>query len=144
MPHDPQSRPLGLTALAAAYLFFLLTTMSSYGDPFPFLGRIYTGGAAQGLVFTDSLVSLYLLIGIVKRQRLTVWLLISYNFFDIANACVNLARIPITEYARFSEIPIPEDDLRLNTCVAALLLLFLNLYVYRNRRHFENRSLYLF
>jgi len=144
MPHDSESRPLGLIALAAAYLFFLILTMSGYGDPFPFMGRIYTGSAAQWLVFGDSMISLYLLLGILKRQQLTAWLIIAYNLFDIANACINLALIPVAEFSRFSEVAIPEDDLRLNTLIAAVLLMLLNVYVFRNRRHFYNRSLFLF
>jgi hypothetical protein len=144
MPDATQGRPLGLHALAAAYVFFLLLTVSSYGYPFPFMGKFYPGRAGDCLVFADSMVSLYLCIGILKRQRLTVWLLIAYNLLDICNACVNLALIPPSLYARLAEAPIPEDELRFNTLAAALFLLLLNVYVFRNRRYFDNRSPYLF
>ncbi|GFO70531.1 hypothetical protein GMLC_41100 [Geomonas limicola] len=144
MSYQPESRPWGLSALSAAYFLFLILTMSSYGAPFPLWGRFYNGSAAQWLVFADSMISLYLWLGVLKRQQLTVWLIIGYNLFDILNACVNLARISASEYARFAESAISEDDLRLNTLVAAVLLMLLNLYVFRNRRHFYNRSLYLF
>jgi len=144
MPDATKSRPFGLSVLAAAYLLFLLLTVSSYGYPFPFMGRFYPGVPGECLVFADSMVSLYLLIGILKRQRLTVWLLIAYNLLDIGNACVNLALIPPGLYARLAEVPIPEDELRFNTLAAALVLIFLNIYVFRNRRFFDNPSPYLF
>ena len=144
MPDATQGRPFGLSALAAAYFFFLLLTASSYGYPFPLMGRFYPGGAGECLVFADSMVSLYLFIGILKRQRLTAWLIIGYNLLDICNACVNLALIPPERYARLAGVPIPQDELRFNTLAAALVLMLLNIYVFANRRRFDNRSPYLF
>ena len=144
MPQSIQGRPLGLSALAAAYIFFLLLSATSYGDPFPFMGRFYPGRAGEALVLADSMVSLYLLIGILKRQRLTVWLLIAYNLLDICNAAVNLALISPDQYARLAGIAIPQAELRINTLLAALFLALVNVYVFRNRRHFDNRSPYLF
>ena len=144
MSNDEPGRPFGLTLLAAAYFSFLLLTASTYGDPFPFMGRFYTGRPAEALVLADSLISLYLCLGILKQQRLTVWLLLGYNLLDIANACVNLALIPAADYARLAQVAVPEDELRLNTFVAATVLMLLNAYVLRNRRHFVNRSPYLF
>jgi len=144
MTDATKGRPFGLNALAAAYLCFLLLTVSSYGYPFPFMGRFYAGRPGECLVFADSIISLYLLIGILKRQRFTVWLLIAYNLLDICNAAVNLALIPPGLYARLADAPIPEDELRFNTLAAALVLVLLNIYVFRNRRHFDNRSPYLF
>ena len=144
MPDTHQGRPFGLHALAAAYFFFLLLTVSSYGYPFPFMGRFYPGMTGECLVFADSMISLYLLIGILKRQRLTVWLIIGYNLLDICNACVNLVLIPPDLYGRLADAPIPKDELRFNTLVAALVLMLLNAYVFRNRRYFGNRSPYLF
>jgi hypothetical protein len=144
MPDTTRGRPLGLNALAAAYLFFLLLSASSYGDPFPFMGRFYPGRPGHFLVFADSMVTLYLCIGILKRQRLTAWLLIAYNLLDICNAGVNLALIAPDQYARLVGTPIPVDQLRINTFAAALFLMLLNVYVFRNRRHFDNRSPFLF
>jgi hypothetical protein len=144
MPDTTQGRSFGLSALAAAYRFFLLLSASSYGDPFPFMGRFYPGRAGEALVFADSMVSLYLLIGILKRQRLTVWLLIAYNLLDICNAAVNLALISPDQYARLAGIAIPQSELRINTLLAGIFLVLLNFYVFRNRRHFDNRSPYLF
>lgn len=139
-----ESRPLALFPLAAVSLFSLLLSFSSYGNPFPFMGTLYQGEVAQRFVFADSLVSLYLLIGILKRQQLTVWMLIAYNLVDICNAWVNLALIPASEYASLAVVPVSEDELRFNTLFATLVLLLLNVYLYRNRRRFNNYSPYLF
>jgi hypothetical protein len=144
MSDETRSRPFALVALASVYLFSLLLAVSNYGQPFPFMGRFYPGRAGEWLVFADSICSLYLIIGILKRQRLTVWLLIAYNLFDICNACVNLAQLSASEYARLAGAPIPDGDLRFNTLAAALVLMLLNVYVFGNRRHFHNSSPYLF
>lgn len=130
--------------VAAVSLLSLLLAFTSFGDPFPFMGTLYTGEAAQCLVFGDTMICLYLVIGILKRQRLTVWLLMAYNLLDICNAWVNLALIPAAEYARAAQAPVPEQDLLFNTLFASLLLVLLNLYLYRIREQFDNRSPYLF
>lgn len=41
-------------------------------------------------------------------------------------------------------IAIPQAELRINTLLAGIFLMLLNLYVFRNRRYFANRSPYLF
>jgi len=144
MSADRGRRPFAIFPLVLVSLLSMLLAFSHYGNPFPFMGRFYLGDAAQRFAFADSLISLYLLIGILKRQQLTVWLLIAYNLLDICNAWVNLALIPAADYARLAAIPIPEGDLRFNTLFASLVLMLLNLYLYLNRRQFDNRSPYLF
>jgi hypothetical protein len=139
-----EHRPFALFPLAVVALFSMLLAFSSYGNPFPFMGTLYEGELAKRFVFADALVSLYLLIGIFKRQQLTVWLLIAYNTLDICNAWINLALIPAAEYARLAVIPVSQDEMRFNTLFASLVLMLLNLYLYRNRRHFDNYSPYLF
>jgi hypothetical protein len=139
-----EHRPFALFPLAVVALFSMLLAFSSYGNPFPFMGTLYEGELAKRFVFADALVSLYLLIGIFKRQQLTVWLLIAYNTLDICNAWINLAMIPAAEYARLAVIPVSQDEMRFNTLFASLVLMLLNLYLYRNRRHFDNYSPYLF
>lgn len=86
MPFATGNRPLGLSVLAGAYFCCCFLSAVSYRDPYPFLGRFYPGGTGLGLVFLDSIISLYLCIGILKRQRLTVWLIIGYNLLDLGNA----------------------------------------------------------
>lgn len=144
MSDESAPRPLALHIIAAVYLCSLLLALSSYGLPFPFMGRFYSGGAGEWLVFADSMVCLYIFLGVLKRQRLTLWLIMGYNLFDILNACLNLALIPAGAYAEVAGAPVPESDLRVSTIAAALFLLFINVYVWANRRHFHNRSPYLF
>lgn len=139
-----KGRPFALLPLAAAYLFSLLLAVSSYGYPFPFMGSFYQGRAGDCLVFADSIISLYLVIGILKRQRLTLWLLIAYNLLDICNALVNLALLSAEEYARLAGVPISQGDLRFSTLAAALVLMLLNVYILANRRRFDNSSPWLF
>ncbi|MBJ6727611.1 hypothetical protein [Geomesophilobacter sediminis] len=139
-----KTSPLGLGALAAVYLFFLLLSASSYGDPFIFMGRIYSGTTAQAMVIADTILSLYLLLGILKRQLLTWWLLLAYNLIDIGNALVNLALVPAKTIETLAGTPVPEESLRFNTLAATFALILLNLFIYRRRRLFVNRSPYLF
>ena len=80
---NESKRPFGLTLLTGLYLFFFLLSMSTYGNPFPFMGTIYQNTPAKVLVFLDSLVCVYLFIGICKRQTLTWYLLLGYNLFEI-------------------------------------------------------------
>jgi len=144
MPEQTANRPFALVLIAAIYLFSLLLAASNYGLPFPFLGRLYLGGAGEWLVLADSISCLYLVLGIWQRQSLTLWLLIGYNTLDICNAFTNLALLPMAAYAQLAGGAIPETELRVNTIAASVLLMLLNCYLFRSRRHFNNKSPYLF
>jgi hypothetical protein len=141
---DQRRLPFGLLALAAVYLISFMHAVSSYGDPFPLLGTLYTGRGGGALAFADCLISLYLFIGILKRQRLTVWLLIAYNLFDTCNAFVNLKLLPIRDFALAAGAPVTQQALRQDTLSATIFLILLNCYVLGKRRHFTNSSPYLF
>ena len=146
--HDAEERdvhrPLGLNLLTGLYAFFFLVTFSTVGHPFPFMGRIYTGGAAQMLVFVDSLICLYLVIGLVKRQYLTWYLLICYNLFEIGNTIVNLTVITPAELERVAGESVNQDAMMINNIIVALVILLLTQYIYRHKRYFTNRSVLLF
>lgn len=144
MSFESGRRPASLWPMVLLTLSSLLLSFANYGTPFPFMGTFYQGGAAERFAFADSLISLYLLIGVLKRQRLTVWLLIGYNLLDVCNAWVNLSLIPAAEYARLAEAPVPEADLLSNTMIASIALMLMNIYIFRIRREFDNRSPYLF
>lgn len=137
-------RPFALFLLAGVYLFSLLMAFSAYGSPFPFLGSCYFGRAGECLVFADGMLSLYLVIGILKRQRLALWLLLAYNLLDVCNAWANLALLSAQQYAGAAGSSMTEGELWTDTVAAAVVLLFLSLYAFANRRHFDNRSLLLF
>jgi hypothetical protein len=135
--------PPALLALAGFYLFSLLLAASNLDSPFPFLGTIYRGGAGEWLGFAEVMISLYLCIGILKRQRLTFWLVIVYNLFDICNGLANLALIAPRQYAAVG-IAVPQRELCINTLGAILFLLLITFCLFRNRREFSNNSPYLF
>lgn len=139
-----QPRPLGMVLLGGLYLFFFLLTMSTYGHPFPFLGRIFTGKPAELLVFLDSMACLYLFLGLMKRQTLTWYLLIAYNSFEIINTLVNLACIHAAEVEKIAGKPVEPRALFINNISVVVAVILLTVFIFRHRRHFNNRSSYLF
>uniref|UniRef100_A0A831UBV4 Uncharacterized protein n=1 Tax=Geobacter metallireducens TaxID=28232 RepID=A0A831UBV4_GEOME len=141
--HD-ERRPLGLVLLTGLYLFFFVITASTYGSPFPFLGRVYVGAAAKALIFVDSLICLYLFLGLMKRQLMTWYLLIGYNLFEVVNTIVNLSFIKPAELERIIGEPIDQEALMVNNIASALAILLLTQYIYRHRHYFTNQRKYLF
>jgi len=137
-------RPFGLTLLAGLYLFFFLLSVSTYGNPFPFMGSIYQGAAAKTLVFFDSLICIYLLIGISKRQALTWYLLLAYNLFEIANTVVNLTFIKPKEVEKLIGSAVDQNALIANNIAAALAILLLSQFIYRSKKYFNNPDKFLF
>jgi hypothetical protein len=137
-------RPLGLTLLSGLYLFFLLVSASTFGNPFPFMGSIYSGTPAKVLVIADCLICLYLLIGIIKQQYLTWYLLIGYNSLEIVNTIVNVKFIPLAEVERAIGAQVSQDGLWVNNIAASLAILLLTQYIYRSKKLFVNRRRYLF
>lgn len=139
-----EHRPLGITLLTGLYLFFFLVSASTFGNPFPFLGTIYIGTPAKVLVIMDSLATLYLFLGICKRQLLTWYLLIAYNLFEIVNTVVNVKLITVAEIERHIGAPVKQEGLWVNNIAAALAMLLLTQYVYRHKSYFNSRQRYLF
>jgi len=145
--HDHEGeerRPLPLVLLGGLYLFFFLLTMSTFGHPFPLLGMVYTGRGAEVLVFVDSMICLYLFLGIMKHQRLTWYLLLAYNGFEIANTLTNLAMISPAEIEKLAGKPVDSHALLVNNISVAVAVVLLTLFIYRHRGLFTNRSNYLF
>ncbi len=137
-------RPLPLVLLGGLYLFFFLLTMSTFGHPFPFLGTVFTGRPAEALVFVDSMICLYLFLGIMKNQRLTWYLLLAYNGFEIANTLTNLFLISPADIEKLAGRPVDSHALLVNNISVAAAVFLLTLFVYRHRGLFTNRSNYLF
>lgn len=137
-------RPFGLTLLTGLYLFFFIVSVSTYGNPFPLLGKIYTDTPAKVLVFFDSLICIYLFIGIYKRQLLTWYLLIGYNLFEIINTVVNLSCITPMEIEKIAGTQVDQNALMINNIAAALAVLLLSQFIYRHKGYFCNRQKYLF
>lgn len=141
---DEQRRPLGITLLGGLYLFFFMLTMSTYGHPFPFMGTILLGRAAETIVFVDSMLCLYLFLGVMKRQKLTWHLLISYNCFEIINTLINLKFISAAEVEKIAGRPVDPQGLMANNLSVVVAILLLTIFIYRHRSYFNNRSNYLF
>ena len=141
---DNQQRPMAIVLLGGLYLFFFLLTMSTFGHPFPFMGTILQGKPAEAMVFVDSLICLYLFLGLMKRQRLTWYLLIAYNCFEIANTLVNLRFITAQEVEKIAGQAVDPQGLIVNNISVAVAILLLTVFIYRHREFFNNRSNYLF
>lgn len=137
-------RPLGLVLLTGLYFFFLLVSVSTFGNPFPFMGKIYLNGPAKVLVFVDSLICLYLFLGLMNRQLLTWHLLIAYNLFEVCNTIVNLSFIPVSELEKVLGSRINQETLITNNIAGALAILLLTQYIYRHKSFFTNERKYLF
>lgn len=108
------------------------------------MGRIYIGSSAKLLVLSDCLICLYLFMGTMKRQHITWYLLMVYNLFEITNTIVNVNYISLVELEKVAGVQINRDGLWANNIAAALAILLLTQYIYRNKQYFSNRQRYLF
>ena len=140
---DERKRHFVLAPLIGVYLLCMLITLSRLGEPFPFMGKLYPGDSGESLIFADSVISLYLIAGILKRQRLTLWLLIGYNFVVSFNGIANLFLLPLQQITTASGAIVPDYHYRLNAFGVFVMFLLLNMFLYLNRRHFDNKSIYL-
>jgi len=136
-------RPLAMTLLAALYLFFLLVSASTFGNPFPFLGHIYNGTPAKFLVLIDSLCCLYLVLGLMKQQLHTWYLVLGYNLLQIGNTIFNLNFISLQELESITGGLVDRETLWINNMVAALGMLLLTQYIFRHKEYFPNTNRYL-
>ena len=141
---NEQRRPLGMVLLGGLYLFFFMLTISTFGHPFPWMGSIYQGRVAEALVFIDSIICLYLFLGIMKRQALTWYLLIGYNTIEITNTLVNLRFISTAEVEKIAGAPVDPQGLLINNISVIIAIILLSVFVYRHRQYFNNQSKYLF
>ncbi|GAC1467612.1 MAG: hypothetical protein PVSMB11_03210 [Desulfuromonadaceae bacterium] len=137
-------RPLAMTLLGGLYLFFFLLTISSYGQPIPFFGAIYQGNTAGALVFFDSLICLYLFLGLMKRQSLTWYLLLGYNTFEVVNTLANLLIITSAELEKIVGEKVDSTGLLASNISVMVAILLLSGFIFRQRGSFTNRSKYLF
>ena len=141
---NDQRRPFGMVMLGALYLFFLILTISTFGHPFPFMGIIHQGRTAEVLVFIDSMICLYLFLGLMKRQYVTWYLLIGYNIFELANSLVNLSYISGAELEKVIGHQVDSKDMTVNNILVMVAIILLTIFICRHREYFTNRSNYLF
>jgi hypothetical protein len=144
--HNDQElrRPLGMTLLGGLYLFFFILTVSSYRQPIPFLGTIYQGTTANVLVFADSLICLYLFLGLMKRQNLTWYLLLGYNTFELVNTVTNLVAIQTADLEKIIGEKVDPAGLIASNVNVIIAIVLLSGFIFRQRNSFTNRSRYLF
>jgi hypothetical protein len=144
--HDEHEfrRPLGMTLIGGLYLFFFMLTVSSYGHPLPFFGTIYQGTPANALVFADSLICLYLFLGVMKRQRLTWHLLLGYNAFEVVNTLTNLLGITTAQLEKIVGEKVDPNGLLVSNASVIVAVILLSAFIFRHRAFFTNRSRYLF
>lgn len=132
-----------LAPLVGVYLLFMIINLSQLGESFPFMGKEYPGESGESLIFANSVVSLYLIIGILKRQRLTFWLLMAYNFIHSFNGIANLLLLPVQRITTVTGEVVPDYHYRLTAFGVFVLFLLLNVFLYFNRHRFDNKSIYL-
>lgn len=140
---DEKWRYFVLAPLIGVYLLSMLITLSHLGETFPFMGKLYSGDTSESFIFVDCVVTLYLIVGILKRQRLTLWLLITYNFVNSFNGIANLILLPVQQITTVSGTIVPDYHYRINAFWVFVLFLLLNVFLYINRNHFDNKSIYL-
>ena len=133
-----------MTLLGGLYLFFFLLTVSSFGHPIPFFGTIYQGTTAGVLVFFDSLICLYLFLGLMKRQSLTWYLLLGYNTFETVNTLINLLFVTTADLEKVVGDKVDPSGLLASNISVIVAILLLSGFIFRQRDSFTNRSKYLF
>ncbi len=146
LPDTEEYRPRSqaMVMLTGLYLFLLLMTVMSYGQPVPLFGTLLEGQAARIFIVVDSLVCLHLFLGLLKRQVLTWRLLLLYNTYEVLNTLVNLWLVPHKELERILERTIDPNGMVFSNLVTVAIILFVTRVVWKQRDQFTNRSPYLF
>ena len=143
-PEEEQPRSQTLIMLTGLYLFLLLISIGSYGQPIALFGQLLEGPPARAYIVVNSLYGLHLLLGLWLRQRLTWYLLLAYNLFEIANTLANLIWLPRGELERVQGAPVDPLWLVINNLATVAAIAWISHRIYRRRDLFANRSPYLF
>lgn len=139
-----QPRSQALVMLTGLYLFLLLMTIMSYGQPVPLFGQLLEGTAARIFIVVDSLVCLHLFLGLWKRQLLTWRLLLVYNGYEVLNTLINLWLVPHKELERLLERQINPSAMLLSNLMTVGIVAWITWVIWKQRPQFTNRSPYLF
>lgn len=143
-PEEQQPRPQALIMLTGLYLFLLLMSAGSYGQPIAFFGQILEGRTAQTFIIINTIYCLHLFLGLWQRQRLTWYLLLAYNLFEILNTLATLVWLPRQELERIQGAPVDPHWLVINNLATVAAVAWVSSLIYRRRDLFGNRSPYLF
>lgn len=139
-----QPRSQALVMLTGLYLFLLLMTIMSYGQPVPLFGQLLEGTAARVFIVVDSLVCLHLFLGLWQRQLLTWRLLLIYNGYEVLNTLINLWLVPHKELERLLERQIDPFGMLLSNLMTVGIVAWITWVIWKQRPQFTNRSPYLF
>jgi len=130
--------------LCLYYAFLLVTTALSHGLPYPFFGAVLTGHAATAALVLDCLLLIHILVGILRAQRLTWYLLLAYNGLNLASLLITLAVLSPEQLADLLGTPEPMPGFSAGVALAVLAMLAATAYAVRARTRFQNPSPYLF
>lgn len=139
-----QPRSQAMVMLTGLYLFLLLMTVMSYGQPVPLFGQLLEGTAARIFIVLDSLVCLHLFLGLWQRQLLTWRLLLVYNVYEMLNTLINLWLVPHKELERLLERQIDPSAMLLSNLVTVGIVVWITWVIWKQRPQFTNHSPYLF
>ena len=139
-----QPRSQAMVMLTGLYLFLLLMTVMSYGQPVPLFGQLLEGSSARIFIVVDSLVCLHLFLGLWQRQLLTWRLLLVYNVYEMLNTLINLWLVPHKELERLLERQIDPSAMLLSNLVTVGIVVWITWVIWKQRPQFTNHSPYLF
>jgi len=141
MTHD--WRPPSLL-LCFYYAFLLLSTGLAWGFPYPLFGVLLGGVAGKAAVLLDCLVLIHIVIGAWKAQRLSWFLMLAYNGFNLASLGVCLALLGAEELAPLLGDPASLRAFYVGAALSAGAMAALTLHAWRLRERFANRNPLLF
>lgn len=136
-------RPASL-GLLGYYVFLLLLTALSYGDPYPIFGVLLGGAWARAAVVADCLVLIHIVAGVWKAQRLSWHLLLGYNLFELASLAVTLLHLGPADLQSLGAGDLSTGAFYSGVLVAAGAMVVATVYAFRLRDRFDNRSPWLF
>ena len=131
-------------SLCAFYSFLLFATALSYGSPYPVFGEVFTGRAANAAVLMDCLILLHILIGVWKAQRLSWYLLLSYNGFELASLAATVFRLGAEGLARVAGEETSPQAVQTGAVVLGAALAIATLHAVKLRNAFRNPNPFLF
>ncbi len=86
-------------ALLFYYVLLFLSTASAYRKPYPVFAWVLRGAPARAAVVLDCLVLVHIVVGIVRAQRLTWYLVLAYNALQMGSLAVGLHTWPLSDLA---------------------------------------------
>lgn len=125
------------------YAFLFASTALGYGYPYPVWGVVLTGPWARAAVAGDCLVLLHIVLGCWRAQRLSWFLLLGYNAFELLSLGVTLAVLGPGELEPFVQ-GISLEGFYATAGLSAALMIAITALAVRRREAFTNRDLYLF